>query len=222
MKNNNEMGSRHGYVDHFLKLRCAGDVLNVTGPMNNAMKEISEAMSIMKHVKRIVIPDPMKYQLVDFCSGNALVPITAAFVLPLNFTIAVDKRPNKAPFTRQGVVDRFVYLKADVYTLGLSSPEIPPTILTCVHGCGGLAKVTIEAFLDGPQVKHLIMMPCCEGKLPEIDIPSFFRQKLTSYDMWCYGLYETIQQSSKVKYSNMIEDLNVISPKRTLIIASKE
>lgn len=39
------MGNR--YLDEFLSLKCAGDVLNVCSPIARAEKEISEAMAVI-------------------------------------------------------------------------------------------------------------------------------------------------------------------------------
>ena len=56
------------HLNRFLKLKCAGDVLSATYPINRAAKEISEAMGIVQDIKRIALAEPGEYVLLDFCS----------------------------------------------------------------------------------------------------------------------------------------------------------
>ncbi len=199
------------YNDEFLTLKAAGDILNIVGPMSKGEKEISEAWSMVKRLKKIALRRPMKYDLVDFCSGNALVPLTSAFVLPFRTCTAVDKRPNKNPFSKQNDVRRFQYIDIDL----VNYTEFDnPTVLTSVHCCGELANKVIETFKKYDNIRHLLLMPCCRGDTSSFKIPSFVKDKLGKYITWSYYL-------ATLAGGNVVEDRNILSPCRCIVHAEK-
>ena len=95
------------YVKQFMALRCAGDVLDACGPFKNGEKEINESMAVLQRVRRIVLAEPMKYTLVDLCSGNALTPVLAVHYLPIVKAYAVDINPHERRWDK---VRRFEHL----------------------------------------------------------------------------------------------------------------
>lgn len=99
------------YLDQFLSLKCAGDVLNVIAPIQKAQKEISESMAIIHRLRSIALKNPMKSILLDICAGNALTSVIAAHLLPFKKVIAIDI---KKRIRRWDSVRRFVYWQTDI------------------------------------------------------------------------------------------------------------
>ena len=95
------------YLNEFLKLKCCGDILNIVNPVQRIEKEISEAMGLLKIIKKIALKDPMKYTLYDFCAGNALISVTAVHLLPIKYAYAIDKRKRNRNWEK---VKRFEYV----------------------------------------------------------------------------------------------------------------
>lgn len=210
------------HLNRFLKLKCAGDILGATYPINRATKEISEAMGIVQYVKRIALAEPGKYALLDFCSGNALVPIISIHLLPLIKAVAVDKSGPRRDYSS---VRNFEYVKADITnnpvilanyleSTGIQNHNI---ILTACHACGELSEKTIEFYKFFPHIKHLILAPCCRGQMEEI--PQIFKDLLGSYLSWSYHLYrKTETVGGKV---SIVRDEHSLSPCNAIIKASK-
>jgi len=201
------------YVDEFLSLRSAPDILATVGHLGNKpQKEITEAMGIIKYLKRIVIKEPGKYQVVDLCSGNALVPVIAVHLFPISSAIAIDKLKRERNWKR---AERFVYLQMDINDIDFNKLS-RPTILTAVHSCKNMAEKTIEIYNTTPIVKHMILMPCCIGNL-DTSLLRFIKQEAGNDLAWVTKL--ALQCKGKVKVG---KDNFVMSPKRYIITASKE
>ena len=49
------------YLEEFLSLNCAGDILNAIDKIQNPVKEISEAMALRSMLKTIILAEPNKY-----------------------------------------------------------------------------------------------------------------------------------------------------------------
>ena len=201
------------YINEFLGLKCSGDVLNAVAPVSNSAKEISEAMGIIRQVKKIVLPEPMKYTLVDLCAGNALTAIIAVHLLPILKAIAVDKKPRVRPGHR--LVKRFEYVQADLNDFDSVERLIERAgdriILTACHPCGELAWRAIRTYQTFSECKHLILMPCCHG---QHTMPQIVDEKMGKYLAWCLALAMECN-------GNLIEDNHVISPCRGIITAYK-
>jgi hypothetical protein len=73
------------YIRDFLKLRCAGDVLNAVGELRNGEAEISVAMSTINHIKEI--KDLKEYILIEICDKNRypITSIISAHLLPIKY-----------------------------------------------------------------------------------------------------------------------------------------
>ena len=167
-------------VDQFLSLKCAPDVLAACGGIHNPSKEISEAMALIKVIKGPILREPMKWHLVDLCAGNALTSLIAVHLLPVATAIAVDIKPKR----QKGYmgVQRFDYLKADIYDDFLWAGFLRPTIFVSAHPCGTLAKRILFHDL-GP----MAVMPCCLPRhVPETQ--GIVRKKLGRYVAWCLAL----------------------------------
>lgn len=231
------------YVDEFFKLRCAPDVLAATRKITNGSKEITEAMSIIHAIRPVVLTDKMNYALVDLCSGNSLVPILGAHILPLKHCISVDKRVPKTSWSR---VKRFTALgRTDIMKPETMSVDInrilggERAILTSVHPCGTLAEQVVNIFLNYAEYRHLYIMPCCSGKIDskrELSIKNMLVYLYSnynigtarwneicssSYEKWCLHLMLKLFESKQVSVS-MHKDRACISEKNNVIIASKE
>src|SRR3990167_7276029 len=104
------------YLEEFLSLNCAGDVLNVVSPVTRFEKEITEAMAIVKQVKKIVFADRSKdYIVVYLCAGNALASVIIAHLLPVLKVIAIDKKARQRNWSS---VRKFAYINGDIFNIG--------------------------------------------------------------------------------------------------------
>ncbi len=209
------MGNR--YVDQFLALNCAGDVLNAVGKINKPEKEISESMAIVKHLKEIVLKEPNRYEIFDLCAGNALTSILIAHLLPVGMCFAVDKE--KRLNGNYGNVSGFMYLDpielSELKIDQVAGKEHKDIILISVHPCQA-AREIVHIYNNG-NFKALIMMPCCEGVNEELVSDPWLSKRMNRYDRWTYSLACSIEKiESKVKiYTNRY----CLSPKCNVITA---
>jgi hypothetical protein len=207
------------YIEQFLSLNCSGDVLNACLPINNASKEITEAMAMVRQIKSIVMGNKMRYTLVDLCAGNALTAIIAVHLLPIRFALAVDKKPVQRPHHED--VKRFMYCEFDLYNpmiVGViamwAKENRGELIISATHPCSNLAHRVIEIYKSVEAAKHLILMPCCQGKY-EGKYPEVMREKLGKYLLWSWDL----AQQAK---GTMMVDKYILSPCNAVITASQK
>jgi len=201
------------YLNEFLSLQCAPDVLATVGYMGKkADKEITEAMAIIKRLRTITLREPNRYDLIDICSGNALVPVIAAHLLPIKNAIAMDKLPRQRNWH---LAKRFFYQETDVYT-ALWTALDTPTILTAVHGCRDLAEEAVRIYNRIDAIRHLILMPCCVGNLPGA-VLQFIKDAAGESVAWTTKL--ALQCEGRIRIGR---DTGVLSPKNYVITASKE
>ena len=202
------------YVNKFLNMKCAGDVIGIAGPMKKYEKEITEAMAMKEAIKEFALKKPNKYVVVDVCSGNALVPLLTAFTLPVAHSTAIDIKDRYRPWH---LVNKFLYLTGDIkddYFKRYLNRNPHPTILTACHACKNISEHIINLYHEMDIVKHLVLMPCCIGGISSKY--SLLRQKLGKYMLWCLELADMCE--GKV---NIYQDNLVLSPKNVIITASK-
>ena len=202
------------YLEEFLGLNCAGDVLNVVSPVARFEKEITEAMAIVKQVKKIVFADRSKnYTVVDLCAGNALASVIIAHLLPVQGVLAVDRKKRDRLWE---AVRGFVYENADIsddwLSIILATPPYQYIIISS-HPCQ-MAHPIVDIFNKHDYIRHLVLMPCCHGKRRN-KIPQGVVSKLGKYLTWAYD----ISLSAK---GDFIIDKNCISPCNAVVIASKK
>jgi len=204
------------YIEQFLNMKCAGDVIGIVGKQKNYQKEITEAMSLRKHVKDVVLKEENKdkFVVIDTCSGNALVPILCAFSLPIQKAYATDIRERDRPWSK---VNKFEYKTLDIFDKEIENliKQYSDVILTSSHPCGKLAKRTVELYSNFEQVKYMFVMPCCVNKIPQdmFKVPQLILDKLTGYEKWCLYL------QGLVGYSELTRDPHVMSQKNCIISA---
>ena len=200
------------YLNRFLALRCAPDILATVGHLGNKPeKEISEAFAVVREIRKITLKTQDHFQVVDLCSGNALVPVTAIHLLPITYAYAVDKLPRER---RWDLANNFKYIQKDIYEVD-HTMFTKPTILTAVHSCRDLAEQTIQIYKKYHQIKHLILMPCCHGKLDN-SILNFIKKEATGDLAWVVKL--ALQCGENVRVT---KDNHILSPKNYIIIVGK-
>ena len=205
---NNFTEWRQDYVSQFLSMKCAGDVLNVVAPLGaKAAKEITESMAIIQALRPIALQRPMEYTLADLGAGNALTSVLAVHLLPIQEAVAVDKRPRKRNWH---LVKRFEYAECDLD----QCIQLNADIIISVHPCCQLATQVVDIYLRSPRAKHLIMMPCCKGKMPANYFPRLICDRLTKYERWSVWLAERAGGAIYL-------DKKCISPCNAVIVARK-
>ena len=207
---------KQNYVDEFLTLKCCGDVLNVCNPIGkNARKEITETMALIKHVKRLALSHPGKYNVLDLCAGNALTSVLAVHLLPIDYAVAIDKRPRERQWNR---VKRFLYRNADIYDTKNRLNEHPfyineDTIIVSSHPCSNLARRIVEIYKNS-KAKALFILPCCYGKINR-QYPQWFYTKLGKDWVWCWDLAQDIG-------AKLSKDERCLSPRNILLSHIRE
>jgi len=208
MKNEDSWGGN--YLETFIALKCAPDVLGACYPIKGAAKEITEAMGIIRKVKKAALAFPMELSLIDMCSGNALVPVIAVHLLPIKYSIALDKRERGRKWDK---VKRFSYKVENIFELNPES--INEDIITAVHPCSELATRIIYIF-NNSKAKRLYLMPCCIGRI-ESPYNTFKSLVKNRYYTWCMQLASKCQGRVSV-----YPDKRVTSPANVIITAIKE
>lgn len=202
------------YMDHFLSLNCADDVLKAVTPLNNGTKEISEAMALVRAVRPKILKRPKEYSVLDLCAGNALTSIIIAHLLPIKKVFAID---TKVPNRHHEVVKNFEYMKMDIFDKTWTSNKADePTIIVSSHPCTKLASRIIEIYKANDCIKMLAMLPCCVNReeLDRAKLSPVIREKLGTYLSWCHYLAEKAG-------GKLIEDRHCLSKCNGLIIAEK-
>jgi len=215
------------YVKQFLQLKCAGDVLNAVTPVNNCYKEITEAMAIIREVKRIVFANKdIRYHLVDLCAGNALSSVLAVHLMPLASAIAIDRRI--PPHRHYDIVHNFTYLQEDIMANTFCNDlnniySGQNFIIISTHPCGELANTIVDIY-NKTNASHLVMMPCCLSSdksfkvdikaMEEKGIPPYVLAKLSKYDKWLWNL------TMKVR-GKFYRNLNCTSMANGVVVAHK-
>lgn len=203
------------YVDQFLRLRCASDVLNCAGTLNAASKEISEAMAIITRIRGYVLAHKMECGLLDLCAGNSLVSVLAIHLLPLAHAWSVDIKPRL-----RNVPQRFTVVEADISAPWFTAAtEIAaaslPLIIVSSHPCRDLARTVIGTYLAMSQARMLVMLPCCVGKRTgKLTGRQRWVEKFGRYEAWAYEL-------ACLAGGDYVMDQRCLSPCRAVVTAQK-
>jgi hypothetical protein len=215
------MSNRH--LDEFFSLRCAGDVLGATGPVNNGAKEITEAMAVHNGAKEITeamavrkvvqsfaLKKKMHYTVYDICAGNGLLGLLVAHTLPVRSTVAIDIRQGHLHLDN---VKHYQYLQEDIMK---TQPNLKaPSIICAIHPCQGLAERIIDYYLMNEQARKLILMPCCvRSNFKRPSAPAYIQNQISVDDQWVWYLADKAKGVIR-------QDNRVLSPKNKIIIAEK-
>ena len=202
---------KNKYLSEFFALNCAVDVLNTVGHVNNMIKEITEAMSLRKRVKEIVLrEEPNTFAVYDLCAGNCLFGVMVAYTLPVRYVIGLDKRESPIDLKK---IHKYRYEQRDIYD---DLTVAPNTIICAIHPCRNLAERIIDIYLNNEGAKKLVLMPCCFNKafLTDLKAPSYILAKLSNDDKWAWHLANKVD-------GEVYRDDSVLSPKNRIIIAEK-
>lgn len=199
------------YLRRFLDLKCAGDILNATAPINDAAKELTVAMAAIKHLKPFFLNAPMQRNLVDLCAGNALTSIIATHMLPVYMSIAVDKTPRYRP--GHSNVQRWHYRQKDIF-VDNNEESVSSYAVVAVHACGQLAVRIIELYHQWSNARLLVLLPCYRGSMKGHPVPSAFASRVSKYEAWAWHLAELAKGTLHI-------DADILSPCNAVIVAEK-
>jgi len=205
------------HIARFLDLRCAGDVLNAVAPLNNAAKEITESMAMLRRLRPFFLDSPMQFALVDACAGNALTAVLAAHVLPITRVVAVDKKERH----RQGYrrIRRFNYVNHALGCCAVDMAVIHPYtqgahyVLSATHPCK-TARYLVELYQADPACLGLVIMACCCGNRPTA-VPQDVIKRIGKYQAWALSLAIAAGGTYYV-------DRHCLSPCNAIIVARKD
>jgi len=170
---------------------------------------------MIRKLKRFALAKPNEYGLIDLCAGNALTSVLAIHLLPFKWALAIDNKPREREWDR---AKRFEY-RIDDINAAMALEEFRrypfrPFVIVSVHACGQLAERAIELYQNTEAARHLVLMPCCEG-IGKNRVPLVIRKKIGHYLAWAWHLND-------LAGGKLYVDKNVTSPKRAIIVASKE
>lgn len=198
------------HYDNFLKLRCAQDVLDAVRPLNKEVKEVSEAMAATNCLRWTTMHPSRMFNLLDLCAGNAVGSVLAAHRFVFSSVTAIDKKPVRMA-QKTSRVQRFNYVKMDIFSNDIYSYISSRTILIAIHACSDKAKRITEIW-NKSDARFLVMIPCCVGKWSMSTKP-FLLKKLGPYLSWCLHLAGEVNGSLTV-------DEKMVTPCNGIIRAS--
>ena len=186
------------YLDEFLKLRCAPDVLSAVGKINKPAKEITEAMGILYAIRSQVLKrEPHTTIVFDLCAGNCLTGLLIAHVLPVE-VVAVDKRVSGGRGKRS---ERWKHVQSDIFGNTMDvwheahKDNEKAKIIVASHPCGKLSERCGEL---ASMADFGAIIPCCIGKMnSNPTLPVFASHKLTKYERWCFQICENHNMAGK-------------------------
>jgi len=215
------MDKSNRYINEFFDLTCYPDILDILNPISGRKKEITEAMAVIKYIRRLALKSPDKKFLVyDFCAGNALTSTIATFLYPNVESYAIDLAIRDREWDR---IQGFNYVQSDIYKdnwkymisqMRVTYP-LTEVIVVGVHPCRGLANRIIEIYNES-NADHLILMPCCTGDNYKYSLPTVIKEKVGDYLTWCVYLLNLVEGKKR-----MVVDENCLSPKNALIIGDR-
>jgi len=200
------------YINQFLTLKCAGDIINILQPISSGTnKEVSEAWTIMKRMRNQVFKkEKGYYNLVELCAGNPVSGLLSHFCLPFKWAVSVDKRLIKRDYSR---VERYNYIEKNIYDSDITKYIDNRSIIIASHPCKDLATRIIEIY-NTTEATGLYLLPCCEGTVPQFSQKQFLLEQLGRYHLWSYWL--ATQCCGKIEI-----DKKCVSPKNCIIMATK-
>jgi len=186
------------YLDEFIKLRCAPDLLNLRLFPN--AKEITESMAAFNAVRRNVVNDDLKYDdknivLLDIGCGNT--PRTAAlFAFRTKWDcVAIDPRVLKQPVSSLNSYNKIPSISnltcfpttfEEFYKINYDYENLKAIIICAIH-----AHIHFEEFhffiknirKEGYKFPiYMIYIPCC--KYADLIIQAHYLHNYTDYGIW--------------------------------------
>lgn len=158
--------------------------------------------------------NPNKYNIFDFCAGNCLTSSLISHMFKVNHVYAFDKKEN----TRENLsrINNFTYQQIDFVKEKKDVIEFiknkTPSIIVSVHACSELSQEIIDIYKDSNS-DYLYLIPCCEGNYL-FNYPSFIKNKLNRYELWCYDLCKLVDGEASVDYQCRSNKNIVITSKR--------
>jgi len=201
------------YVDYFLKLKCAPDILSIVSPINaGPSKEISEAVTIIKRLREETLKKPMCYNVLELCAGNPIPSIMSVFCQPVDYATAFDKRKIERDWDK---AKRFKYVQGNIYENDVYDYINENTIIITSHPCSELAKRIIEIY-QCSDARSLYLIPCCVGQIIPAEFPQkeYLKKELGRYKAWSF--YLASKCGGKLEQDNYC-----LSPANIIIKAKK-
>lgn len=202
------------YINEFLRLKCVADVMASVGDLGkNSAKEITESMAAIKKARSVFLASTYTpITIYDLCAGNALTGTLISFLFKVEHVYAIDRKLRKR---RWELISNFTYLTENINDFDEKRIERNALIIA-VHPCSTLAVRVCDIY-NKSAAKHLIMLPCCVGNMPDIGskYPHIVREKISRYTLWSLYLAEKV-------HGDIHEDKKCLSPANHVITATKE
>eukprot|EP01119_Soliformovum_irregulare_P021194 TRINITY_DN7009_c0_g1_i1.p1 TRINITY_DN7009_c0_g1~~TRINITY_DN7009_c0_g1_i1.p1 ORF type:complete len:298 (-),score=59.22 TRINITY_DN7009_c0_g1_i1:3-896(-) len=220
------------YVEKWLKQDFLPQIradINFYSILNHKQlkKEMTESYSIYRQVKKLIkqIGDQTSKKeivLFDVCSGKGFSSILLSFRFPNARIHMIDscKVMNVSHLKSMPNVTLDI---ADIFAPSFEGwvkerCEGKLGIFLGTHLCGNLSERFITVFRSVPDLRGMILAPCClSGKMNGL-VDGARRLKVDPYKYWC--LYLHLMLGSGVR-KDLSHDDNILSDKNCVILASK-
>jgi hypothetical protein len=191
-------------------------------------KEISESCAILKALEGV---KSQQLQLIDLCSGSSLTTTLFGILFPESKAVAVDMLSKE--FAPHYLKDNLSYLQADinkeafVSTLQKNHMGDDGAVLVGMHLCGDLSIRAIEIFETLPQIKVIILSPCCfpkhdGGSRMEAEAMRHLegiKDETLKYAAWSQYLLDSISKHCSTSYQT--QDTNIMSTRNRVIVGCR-
>lgn len=166
-------------------------------------KEITEAMSLVQQIKESGIsPD----YILDMGSGVGFLTQLASVEFPDADIIAIDNN-HKMRTDQFEAVPNAIFWEYNLNWMEFDwwMQELEGTVVIAgSHLCFNLSPRFIEIFNENPQIKLMVLSPCCH-------------RGFENYDRWMENLYDRIETNNK----EMWRDSNILSIRDGVLIANR-
>lgn len=130
-------------------------------------RKAAELLGILTELDRILPAD--NGVLVDAACGRAYVGIAAAVLLrPGLQVIGIEAEPRRAALARTAA--DALGVRADIRCEPLTAARLvsAPTVLVALHACGPALDAALTLAISA-EARHILAVPCCHQKNPEMD-----------------------------------------------------
>ncbi|MDD3040553.1 MAG: hypothetical protein PHO71_22170 [Bacteroides sp.] len=161
---------RGRYVDDFLGLKCAGDILNVHTKIFPNVKEISESQAAYFAIVNHLDISPSDENVVLICPGDGKYSRTSILCAFRTKWTCINIDP-EADTTLMDKVDRLTILNTKVQDLDLRFQEPTKLVIAAVHSHAPVLEIIKHLKCDGRRA--MVAIPCCVSYRVPPYLPEF-------------------------------------------------
>jgi hypothetical protein len=180
--------------------------------------------------------------LIDLCSGKGITSALAAALFPSgnNFFLSIDKMPaHTVPHYFFNNEQHIAYMSRDILSEKIFSEmeelvhkqtmEGRTAILVGMHCCGILSERVVDLFERIPDIKGIVLSPCCLPKKHEVKTIHFMPVSVAKggnpYPEWCNYLKERVEgyySAGAVEDVRIYQDTEMHTEKNYIVVGARK